>query len=337
MIGKIDNCSCLLIVTRNSRTSGFIAPPSDFVVLYGGLVSDTRLITLGILLCCGVASPAAATDCFIRVRSADAAPAAPAHRAAAHRRAVSPAGAPHIHHVRHGVGARHARRQAIAVDAPVRTRNFAESSLQMRTMPVYVMRPTSCDAQPPATLQSLAPAEYKPPAQLLLDELAGPASRAAAAPGDLPASAESGLTPVALAPGGVGGGGPVGGGPVIVGPGGGGPGAGGPGGGGPVEGPPSTTPPQVQPPLIGPPDVPPVIIAPPGPPVVGPPGGGPPPVMTPPGTTPPVTAAVPEPSTWAMMILGFLGVGGALRARRTRRAPEIVGPRTEDAGIKTNS
>jgi len=31
-------------------------------------------------------------------------------------------------------------------------------------------------------------------------------------------------------------------------------------------------------------------------------------------------AAVPEPGTWAMMIVGFAGVGGALRARRRRFA-----------------
>ena len=33
-----------------------------------------------------------------------------------------------------------------------------------------------------------------------------------------------------------------------------------------------------------------------------------------------VTPAVPEPSTWAMLLLGFFGVGGALRARRQTKA-----------------
>jgi hypothetical protein len=31
---------------------------------------------------------------------------------------------------------------------------------------------------------------------------------------------------------------------------------------------------------------------------------------------PPITAAVPEPSTWAMLLLGFFAIGGAMRARR---------------------
>ena len=37
------------------------------------------------------------------------------------------------------------------------------------------------------------------------------------------------------------------------------------------------------------------------------------------GTTPPVVSGVPEPATWAMMILGFFGLGSALR-RRTQAA-----------------
>ncbi len=35
------------------------------------------------------------------------------------------------------------------------------------------------------------------------------------------------------------------------------------------------------------------------------------------------TASVPEPSTWAMMLIGMGAVGGALRAKR-RRALRIV-------------
>jgi hypothetical protein len=33
-------------------------------------------------------------------------------------------------------------------------------------------------------------------------------------------------------------------------------------------------------------------------------------------TTPPINSAVPEPSTWAMMLLGFFGIGGAMRKLR---------------------
>lgn len=51
-------------------------------------------------------------------------------------------------------------------------------------------------------------------------------------------------------------------------------------------------------------------------------GGG---VVSPPGETtpnPPVISAVPEPSTWATMLLGFALTGGALRHRRAfKRSP----------------
>ena len=34
----------------------------------------------------------------------------------------------------------------------------------------------------------------------------------------------------------------------------------------------------------------------------------------------PVTPGIPEPSTWAMLIMGFTGLGAALRGQRRRRA-----------------
>lgn len=63
---------------------------------------------------------------------------------------------------------------------------------------------------------------------------------------------------------------------------------------------------------------------------VGPPGGFPiippgggggiivPPIIVPPGPPPPPPPppAVPEPATWAMMLMGFLAIGGAVRRRR---------------------
>jgi hypothetical protein len=60
------------------------------------------------------------------------------------------------------------------------------------------------------------------------------------------------------------------------------------------------------------------------PPLFVPPGGGggiilTPPAATPPpggGDNPPPVPGVPEPSTWAMMIFGFLFVGGLLRRRK---------------------
>ncbi len=41
-----------------------------------------------------------------------------------------------------------------------------------------------------------------------------------------------------------------------------------------------------------------------------------PPTVTPP-VIPPVSA-VPEPATWAMMIIGFFGLGAAIRSNRAR-------------------
>ena len=48
----------------------------------------------------------------------------------------------------------------------------------------------------------------------------------------------------------------------------------------------------------------------------GGPGAGNPPGGTPPTGTPPTPGPVPEPSTWALLIIGFFSVGAALRKRR---------------------
>ena len=47
-----------------------------------------------------------------------------------------------------------------------------------------------------------------------------------------------------------------------------------------------------------------------------------PPVIPP--LAPPVTSAVPEPSTWAQMLIAFLGIGIAFRRARRRQAPRGV-------------
>ena len=54
------------------------------------------------------------------------------------------------------------------------------------------------------------------------------------------------------------------------------------------------------------------------PPAVNPPVTPPitPPVVVPPVVIPPTTSGVPEPSAWAMMLMGFMLIGGALRQQR---------------------
>jgi len=94
-------------------------------------------------------------------------------------------------------------------------------------------------------------------------------------------------------------------------------GGGGGGGGPPVL--PGTPPGGSGPPVL--PGTPPPA-GPPALPGIPPPGGGggvfvPPPIITtvvPP--PPPATSAVPEPASWAMMLVGFAMVGGALRRKR---------------------
>ena len=237
----------------------------------GGLLDYFRRIFIGIVVAGGMASPAAARDCFVRVRAADARAAGPAHRVAAHRRAAPARTVHRPRPVRHTVGPAPVRRPAVAIEAPAEAPSYAESSSQMRTLPVYEMRPARCDSQPPTALQSRPPAEFRPPAQQLLDELAGPGSRVAAGPAP-PPPGEVLVGPAFVAsPGDTGGAipglptvGPLSGGPLV----------GLPPGGSTVE----------------------------GPPVVA---------------SLPVAAAIPEPATWAMMILGFLAVGAALRSRRS--------------------
>jgi hypothetical protein len=84
--------------------------------------------------------------------------------------------------------------------------------------------------------------------------------------------------------------------------------------------------------VSGPPDVvPPTTLVTGGPPPGPPPGGGGG-IVVPPGTedtpnvpTTPVTPAVPEPATWAMMLLGFAMVGWAIRREKRAAAQPAVG------------
>ena len=63
--------------------------------------------------------------------------------------------------------------------------------------------------------------------------------------------------------------------------------------------------------------------------VVTPPGGG--------GTPPPPVAGVPEPQTWAMMIIGFGLLGAFLRRRRRSGAENSPPEATGDVALRTGA
>jgi hypothetical protein len=191
----------------------------------------------------------------------------------------------------------------------------------------YVLRPRAC-SQHPGIARSLAPgAEPPQTTQELLAELAGPTGPVQtddlAPPTVAPGDVIDTLPPASVIPAGPGGTPPVT--PEIGAP-------GTPAGPGGPTAPPTLPGPLPIPggtpdhPVPGPPTEP---VIPPGPdnpppllPPVDVPGGpGPVPPMPPidvgPTTTP---APIPEPGTWELIILGFLGLGVAFRRNRTPRA-----------------
>ena len=298
-----------------------------------------RTALLCAFLLAGAASPAWAKDCFIKVQVAGAHPAAAPHaprpRPRPHPRPETPAVAaadhpqPEHHVVRLRTHRRTTPRVILAAQPATPHRQYVESSLAQRSVPVFELRPTACDTHPAS--QSVAPGAPAT-AQKLLDAIAGPAPTPPApvetppqtpvSPPLVPPLPVVTLPDTATPPDGpdfpgfpgVSGPGPFGGFPGVVGP------------LPPPVGPPVVGPPVVGPPVVGPPVEPPVV-TPPGPPPPTPPGPPPiePPVEPPGGPTPlspPTPPGVPEPAAWAMLMLGFLALGGALRARR--RAPAVI-------------
>lgn len=273
-----------------------------------------RSTILAALLGSTVVGPAAAVDCFPKIRAAEARQAAPKrivtprHKAIAVRSPVHRA-KPVVRVVRVNVPSRPASK----------TQKFVESSFALQTRPIEWVRPEGCDKYPAMAIQSAPPLVEKAPAQLLLDEIAGPTPppETVDTPEDTGSTFVGGGTPPSAPPF-VGGQPPPGGQP--------------PGGQPPVppEGKPPILPPDAPPevPPTFPPGNPPILppgeppIVPPGPPVLPPPPPEephPPFTPQPPQEPPPVTA-VPEPATWLMLIGGFFFVGLGLRTRRAELA-----------------
>ena len=283
-----------------------------------------RSTVLAVLLGTTVVGPAAAEDCFPKIRAAEARMAAPHRPAPAHKTPI----------VRRAVNnakpvVRVARAKPIRVPArpASTTQKLVESSFALQTRPIPWVRPAGCDKNPTLAMQSAPPIVEKPPAQLLLDEIAGPNTPPPTPPEETGPTFGGGVPP----------GVPFGGGgqPPGLPPGGGQPPGQPPGGGQPPGQPPGGGQPPGQPPgpPVTPPEGPPVFPPPDGPPPVVPPGGPPPTVPpeippgfpplppeihTPPPTTPPLTP-VPEPSTWVMLISGFFFVGQGVRSRRAAK------------------
>lgn len=305
-----------------------------------------RLSILATLLAAGAAGPAAAVDCFPKV-AAVGAHAPPRLRAVAHHRTAG--ASPGVHHVRHIAprGRRAPSRKVMASASPKRP--FAESSRDQQTIPISVPRPLSCDDQPPAVLQTLAPRRPVAPAQLLLAALTGPvvstAARAAASPLEAseitaPSMRVEGLSealaPFIDAPGSIGASSgqfapPPTDAPAILAP----PAlSGGPSQSAlPLSSPPSTSPQGptpigaqiTPPPTTGPklvifPSVAPLLASPQVSPstlpfaLVGPQS------QPPSDPSTPASGVVPEPATWVMLMLGLAGVGSGLRHQRAARS-----------------
>lgn len=281
----------------------------------------------GVLVLPGAAS--AQADCVQQMSRipavAPAGAAAPNYRLNMMRRA--PVAAPATAAARPRVVKAKASGQAVRKARPVRKASVKRPARKSAPVARRAARAAPAVLAPPARIPTPMPVAARELATPLSYALIGTTiceTRAAA-----PAAADAAIPVLAIAPGGDEPGFTDGGVPPGAGDDGGGvfppAGPGGPGGLFPPTLPPEGENPIVILPPLEPPFEPP--IGPPGEeetfPPIGPPGVEPPveppfvvePPVGPPGV-PPVTAPVPEPGTWALMIVGFGLLGARLRARR---------------------
>ncbi|MCX7588896.1 hypothetical protein OUA97_21110, partial [Phenylobacterium sp. 58.2.17] len=163
-----------------------------------------KYVVVGAILSTAAATPAAAEDCFIKVsRPAVAKPAAP--KAAKPARAVKPAKAKPAASVQARKPVAKPRTAVAAAKPAAPMKKLPESSYTMRTAYVPAPPSTECDTKP--SIMAALPPEARPPAQRLLDEVAGP-------PAEI-ADASPPMTLAALPVGGGGGGFPAVFGPLV--------------------------------------------------------------------------------------------------------------------------
>lgn len=314
---------------KHSRATGeAFAPDRRTRAGHPGLGAQLRAGVLALISAASMgATPAVAADCIPEVVKVHAV----ATHSRPHRKAPAHAVRKATHHRPHakrvaGKRLAHHRGPAHRIQAAALTPLSAPTR---RAKPALFARTTACPAVPAAAAMSVIPgtiieaANELPFADLLpaaapaatgRDASTTEADKPGAGQDDLLAALTSGIP---SSPGG----GMLGWGVPDSNTGGGGGGGGGGGPGVPTE---PTVPGLPTPPVVVTPpdggDQPPIILPPTGgdnpttPVVTLPPGGG----VTPGGGTP--TDAVPEPATWAMLILGFGLVGAAARRRRLQRA-----------------
>ncbi|HVK42464.1 MAG TPA: hypothetical protein VM471_08300, partial [Phenylobacterium sp.] len=164
----------------------------------------SRYVVLGAVLGMTAVAPAAAEDCFPKVRAFEARPAAPPKARPTVRKPKAVRTATPVRQVRKPVGSK-PKRAVIATTPVGPSKQLIDSSYAMRTGALPPAPSIECDRAP--SIQTALPPEARPAAQRLLDEIAGPESVDTLPPTQL-ASNEAGPGlgwPLGFGPGGGGG------------------------------------------------------------------------------------------------------------------------------------